>query len=86
MKRLMDLIARHFTPPPVVISRSVTSPHASDGTFLIRIQNNDNRSRQAIYSEIWPWWVKGWMSEISMSVGALNATRRASPLLPSWAS
>lgn len=39
-----------------------------DGVFTITIENNDDIERQAIYSEIWPWWVKGWISEMELRI------------------
>ncbi|WWC90428.1 uncharacterized protein L201_005363 [Kwoniella dendrophila CBS 6074] len=59
---------RHIPPPPITVTRTVIDKLASDGTFQITIINNDNIERRAIYSEIWPWWVKGWMSEIEIFV------------------
>lgn len=44
-----------------------------DGVFTITIKNNDDSGRQAIYSEIWPWWVKGWISEMEVRAnGAIS--------------
>nr|XP_019044960.1 hypothetical protein I302_06876 [Kwoniella bestiolae CBS 10118]OCF23890.1 hypothetical protein I302_06876 [Kwoniella bestiolae CBS 10118] len=60
---------RNIPPPPITISRTVVDKLASDGTFQITISNSDDFERRAIYSEIWPWWVKGWMSEIELLVG-----------------
>ncbi|WVQ72702.1 hypothetical protein IAR50_002262 [Cryptococcus sp. DSM 104548] len=59
---------RTFNPPPITVSRTVVDSQASDGTFQIEISNNANISREAMYSEIWPWWVKGWMSEIEVHI------------------
>ncbi len=58
--------ARTFTPPPIVISRTVTAPYAGDGVFTIRIENTGNDTRTAVYSEVWPWWVKGWLQQMSV--------------------
>jgi phosphatidylinositol glycan class T len=60
--------AHHLSPPPVTVHRTITAPHASDGTFTITIKNNGDVHREATYSEAWPWWVKGWMSEMAMTV------------------
>ncbi|ODO05758.1 hypothetical protein I350_04819 [Cryptococcus amylolentus CBS 6273] len=57
---------RTFTRPPISVSRTVVDAQASDGTFQIKLSNNANISREAVYSEIWPWWVKGWISEIEV--------------------
>lgn len=48
---------------------------ASDGTFTIRIRNNGNEARSAVYSEAWPWWVKGWMSEMSVTLDGSAVNR-----------
>ncbi len=63
-------------PPLVSVSRTVGSRLASDGTLLIRITNNGAQDRPAVYSEIWPWWVKGWMSEIRLSLDGNQTSRR----------
>jgi phosphatidylinositol glycan class T len=34
--------------------------------FAITIRNEGDESREAIYSELWPWWVKGWLHEIQV--------------------
>lgn len=39
-----------------------------DGIFTITIHNNEDSAKDAIYSEIWPWWVKGWMSEMEIRI------------------
>ncbi|CAD6583627.1 MAG: tetrahydrofolate synthase, partial [Tremellales sp. Tagirdzhanova-0007] len=65
-----------ISPPPISISRTVTSRHASDGALTIRIENASDDSRRSIYSEIWPWWVKGWMSEIEVRLVGENGTKR----------
>lgn len=39
-----------------------------DGIFKITITNNSPGSQSATYSEIWPWWVKGWISELEVKV------------------
>jgi phosphatidylinositol glycan class T len=39
-----------------------------DGIFTITIRNNADIDREAIYSEIWPWWVKGWISEMQVRI------------------
>ncbi|WVQ81825.1 hypothetical protein IAT38_003952 [Cryptococcus sp. DSM 104549] len=59
---------RTFAPPPIAIKRTIVDPQASDGKFQIRISNNGDIAREAIYSEIWPWWVKGWVSELTVGV------------------
>ncbi|WWC63591.1 uncharacterized protein I303_106196 [Kwoniella dejecticola CBS 10117] len=59
---------RTIDPPPITVTRTVVDKSASDGTFKIIILNNDGYERRAIYSEIWPWWVKGWMSEVYVLV------------------
>ncbi|KAK4689618.1 GPI-anchor transamidase subunit T, partial [Tremellales sp. Uapishka_1] len=58
---------RHIPPPPVTISRTVTSSQAMNGVFRIRF-DNAQASQSVVYSEILPWWVKSWMSEIAISV------------------
>jgi phosphatidylinositol glycan class T len=57
------------------VLRTVTAPHASDGTFTIRFSNAGSESRRAVYSEVWPWWVKGWISEISLRVDGSDESR-----------
>lgn len=59
--------AKKLPQPPVTVARTVTSPHAGDGVFTITIVNAGNETRSAVYSEVWPWWVKGWLHEISVS-------------------
>ncbi|KAK8854554.1 hypothetical protein IAR55_003293 [Kwoniella newhampshirensis] len=59
---------RIFAKPPITISRTIINPLASDGTLQIKITNNGADAREALYSEIWPWWVKGWMSEINVQI------------------
>ncbi|WRT68675.1 uncharacterized protein IL334_005654 [Kwoniella shivajii] len=59
---------RHIPPPPITITRTVIDKLASDGTFQITINNNEDIERKAVYSELWPWWVKGWMSEVELTV------------------
>ena len=71
--------ARTISPPPISISRTVTSRHASDGAFTLSIENNSDDSRRSIYSEVWPWWVKGWMSEIEVRLVGKNGTHRMLP-------
>jgi phosphatidylinositol glycan class T len=44
-----------------------------DGVFTVTIENNDDAPREAIYSEIWPWWVKGWLSEMELRVDGTPA-------------
>ncbi|OXB35774.1 hypothetical protein LQV05_005784 [Cryptococcus neoformans] len=61
-------IARTIDPPAVSVAKTVIDSQASDGTFQIKISNHENITREAIYSEIWPWWVKGWMSEMAVWV------------------
>lgn len=39
-----------------------------DGVFTVTIRNNADIDREAIYSEIWPWWVKGWISEMQVRI------------------
>jgi phosphatidylinositol glycan class T len=39
-----------------------------DGIFTTTITNNSPTSQRATYSEIWPWWVKGWISELEVKV------------------
>ena len=76
-KRLSST-ARTFTPPSISICRTVTSRYASDGVFTIRIEHTGDETRSAIYSELWPWWVKGWLHEITMTqIG--HGLRRESP-------
>lgn len=60
--------ARHFSPPPITVSRVAADRHASDATFVVEIANNGDVDRKAVYSEVWPWWVKGWLSEMEVSV------------------
>ncbi|EKD02669.1 hypothetical protein A1Q2_03095 [Trichosporon asahii var. asahii CBS 8904] len=55
-----------FEPPAITISRAVTDRYAGDGTFHIEIDNHGDEDREALYSEFWPWWVKGWISEMSV--------------------
>ncbi|OCF40715.1 hypothetical protein I317_05487 [Kwoniella heveanensis CBS 569] len=59
---------RTITPPGLTTSRTIIDRLASDGTLRIAISNNDEIDREAVYSEIWPWWVKGWMSEVEVEV------------------
>lgn len=61
-------IARTIDPPAVSVAKTVIDSQASDATFQIKISNHENITREAIYSEIWPWWVKGWMSEMAVWV------------------
>lgn len=56
--------------PAISIIRTVTSPRAMDGVFTITIHNRDKVEHTAVYSEIWPWWVKGWISEMAVRSGA----------------
>ena len=72
----VHISAPTISPPPISISRTVTSRHASDGALTIRIENASDDSRRSIYSEIWPWWVKGWMSEIEVRLVGENGTKR----------
>lgn len=67
-----DDAAQSFEPPAITISRAVTNRHAGDGTFHIEINNNGDSSREALYSEFWPWWVKGWISEMSVRAVAYD--------------
>lgn len=60
--------ARTIDPPHIVVHRIVTSPRAMDGIFTITIRNNADIDREAMYSEIWPWWVKGWVSEMQVRI------------------
>nr|ODN91950.1 phosphatidylinositol glycan, class T [Cryptococcus depauperatus CBS 7841] len=60
--------ARTISPPPIILHKTVTDTLASDSTFKIKMTNNENIWREAVYSEIWPWWVKGWMSEVSIEL------------------
>ncbi|KGB76328.2 phosphatidylinositol glycan class T [Cryptococcus deuterogattii R265] len=53
-------------PPTISVTKTIIDSQASDGTFQIKISNHENIMREAIYSEIWPWWVKGWMSEMAV--------------------
>ena len=64
----MVILALELPTPPIVVHRTVTSPRAMDGIFTITIENNDDTPREAIYSEVWPWWVKGWMSEMELRI------------------
>ncbi|RSH85639.1 Subunit of the glycosylphosphatidylinositol transamidase complex-like protein [Saitozyma podzolica] len=66
---------RTLRPPSISVLRTVTAPHASDGTFTIRFSNAGSESRRAVYSEVWPWWVKGWISEISLRVDGSDESR-----------
>lgn len=59
--------ATAFTPADVAITRRILNPVAGDGTFLIRIHNPAKIERVAVYSEVWPWWLKGWMHEMTVS-------------------
>ncbi|ORX38276.1 GPI transamidase component PIG-T [Kockovaella imperatae] len=58
---------RSFTPPTVTLFRTVIEPFASDGTFSILIHNTGDETRQAVYSEAWPWWLQAWTHEISIA-------------------
>jgi phosphatidylinositol glycan class T len=58
--------ARTFPKPPVRVFRTVSAPHAGDGTFAIRVENSGNDTTSAVYSEIWPWWVKGWLHQMTI--------------------
>lgn len=60
---------RHFQPPDVTISRLAADRYASDATFVVDITNNADGDRPVVYSETWPWWVKGWISEMKVRVG-----------------
>lgn len=74
---LADIIAQTFQPPAITISRAVTDRHGVDGTFHVEIDNNGDSNREVLYSEFWPWWVKGWISEMttrSISYDGGNAT------------
>ncbi|KAL7422530.1 Subunit of the glycosylphosphatidylinositol transamidase complex-like protein [Cryptotrichosporon argae] len=55
--------------PSVSVSRTVASPRASDGTLRITIANH-GLERRALYTELWPWWVKGWISELVVTDAA----------------
>lgn len=59
--------AESFEPAPISISRRIVDPMAGDGTFLVQITNSSPLDRSCVYSETWPWWVKGWMSEMSVT-------------------
>lgn len=59
---------RTIDPPAISVMKTVIDSQASDGTFQIKISNHENITREAIYSEIWPWWVKGWMSEMAVCI------------------
>lgn len=67
--------ARTIEPPPVTVSRTITNGYAQDGTLAIKITNNQANARSAVYSEIWPWWIKGWMSEMTLSVSGQGSAR-----------
>jgi phosphatidylinositol glycan class T len=54
----------------------MAAPYASDGTFNIRITNAGDEQREAVYSEVWPWWVKGWMGEVSVAVESKGLKQR----------
>ena len=71
-----ELLARAFTPPSMSVSRTATNLVAQDGTLLVRIANQAESDRFAIYSEVWPQWVKGWLSEISLRLEGTSASRR----------
>ncbi|KIR28270.1 phosphatidylinositol glycan, class T [Cryptococcus deuterogattii 99/473] len=58
--------AHTIDPPTISVTKTIIDSQASDGTFQIKISNHENIMREAIYSEIWPWWVKGWMSEMAV--------------------
>lgn len=62
----------------MTISRVAADRYASDATLLVDITNNADVDRPAVYSEVWPWWVKGWMSEMAVSVN--GTARRESDL------
>ncbi|TXT09217.1 hypothetical protein VHUM_02691 [Vanrija humicola] len=66
---------QHFEPPLVTISRVAANRYASDATFVVEITNHADADREVTYSEIWPWWVKGWLSEMSVTVKG-DATKR----------
>ncbi|BEI85142.1 hypothetical protein CcaverHIS002_0505430 [Cutaneotrichosporon cavernicola] len=57
-----------FEPPFVTISRVAADRNAADATLVIDITNNADVDRPVVYSEVWPWWVKGWMSEMTVRV------------------
>ncbi|KLT45242.1 Gpi16 subunit, GPI transamidase component [Cutaneotrichosporon oleaginosum] len=57
-----------FEPPLVTISRVAADRNAADATLVVDIANNADVDRPAVYSEVWPWWVKGWMSELAVSI------------------
>lgn len=61
------MIARAYAQPPISVFRTVTAPHAGDGIFTIRIEHRGNETRSAVYSELWPWWVKGWLHQMSIT-------------------
>jgi phosphatidylinositol glycan class T len=52
----------------VTISRVAADRNAADATLVVDIANNADVDRPAVYSEVWPWWVKGWMSEMAVTV------------------
>lgn len=60
---------QRFEPPAITIARLAADRHASDATFRVEITNNAKQDRPVVYSEIWPWWVKGWISEMEVRVG-----------------
>lgn len=66
-KGLLLISARIFALPQVSVSRTVSAPHAGDGVFSVRIENRGDDVRAAVYSEVWPWWVKGWLHEITVT-------------------
>jgi len=56
-----------FEKPGITIARSVVDKYASEGTLRVVIDNK-GEERRGVYSELWPWWVTGWMHEISTSI------------------
>lgn len=71
-----------YTVPPqplVTIHRSLVKPHAADGELLVRIVNR-GPDRAVGYTEMLPWWLKTWVSEIKTTVngqrkGGLTSTQ-----------
>ena len=50
------------------MQRTIVNKHASDGTIALSIRNEADSTRPVVYSEVWPWWVKGWVSEMELRI------------------
>lgn len=70
------------TQPDITIHRSLIKPHAADGTLLVKIVNA-GPERLVGYTEMLPWWLKTWVSEITTTPSGLIRGIDYTPSIPS---